>query len=173
MNKRVGRPVKPAPESGRVALSLRVTAPMKAALEEQSTKNGRSLSQEADLRLERTFETQSLLPQVLELAYGTRLAAAMADIGHELRIAEVARYLDEFSVWQREFLADDSNSPAAKAEVEMRVPNTDMMRYMAAVDALLCLHRYFDGRIDLNAAVEDSRQAFLAEPRKKAKPHAR
>jgi hypothetical protein len=55
MNKRVGRPVKPAPESGRVALSLRVTAPMKAALEEEATKNGRSLSQEAEMRLEQSF----------------------------------------------------------------------------------------------------------------------
>jgi hypothetical protein len=60
MNKRVGRPVKPAPGTGRVALSLRVTSHMKRMLEHAAATSGRSLSQEAELRLERSFDHEAV-----------------------------------------------------------------------------------------------------------------
>lgn len=53
--KRIGRPVVEAAPGERAGLSLRVTAAIKTRLEEEAAKNGRSLSQEAELRLERSF----------------------------------------------------------------------------------------------------------------------
>lgn len=50
--KRMGRPTKPPKEGERVQLGLRVTPEMKRRLEAAATKRGRSLSQEAELRLE-------------------------------------------------------------------------------------------------------------------------
>jgi hypothetical protein len=54
--KRIGRPTK-APKPGeRVTLGLRVTPEMKRRLEAAAIQNGRSLSQEAELRLSRSLE---------------------------------------------------------------------------------------------------------------------
>ena len=54
--KRIGRPIK-APKPGeRVQLGLRVTPEMKKRLEKAAIKNGRSISQEAELRLERSLD---------------------------------------------------------------------------------------------------------------------
>jgi hypothetical protein len=59
--KRIGRPTREAKPGERVTLGLRVTADMKNRIEEQATKNGRSLSQEAEMRLERSFDLETLL----------------------------------------------------------------------------------------------------------------
>jgi hypothetical protein len=56
IKKRIGRPTK-RPKSGqRVPLGLRVTPEMKTRLERAATKRGRSLSQEAELMLERSLD---------------------------------------------------------------------------------------------------------------------
>ena len=54
--KRIGRPTKPPVEGERVPLGLRVTAEAKRKLEEAAIKSGRSISQEAELRIERSFD---------------------------------------------------------------------------------------------------------------------
>src|SRR6478735_1716299 len=79
--KRIGRPVVEAAPGVRAGLSLRVTSELKTELEEAAESNGRSLSQEAEFRLERTFANQSLLDDVLTLAYGDRLAKLLIHIG--------------------------------------------------------------------------------------------
>jgi TraY domain len=79
--KRVGRPVVEAAPGVRAGLSLRVTAELKTQLEGAAESNGRSLSQEAEFRLERTFANQDLLDDVLTLAYGDRLAKLLMTIG--------------------------------------------------------------------------------------------
>ena len=56
--KRIGRPTKPPKPGERVPLGLRVTPEMKERLEAAAIKNGRSLSQEAELRLERSLAMQ-------------------------------------------------------------------------------------------------------------------
>lgn len=53
--KRIGRPTKPPKAGERVPLGLRVTPQMKKQLERAAIKNGRSLSQEAEFRLERSL----------------------------------------------------------------------------------------------------------------------
>ena len=65
----------------RAGRSLRVTSELKTELEEAAESNGRSLSQEAEFRLERTFANQDLLDDVLTLAYGDRLANLLMRIG--------------------------------------------------------------------------------------------
>ena len=54
--KRIGRPTKPPAPGERVPLGLRVTPEMKRRLEAAATKKGRSLSQEVELRLERSLD---------------------------------------------------------------------------------------------------------------------
>jgi hypothetical protein len=79
---RGGRPRKKEPESGdKVHLGIRVTPEMKARLEEIAATTGRSQSQEAELRLARSFERQDLLPEVLTLAYGRQLAGILIELG--------------------------------------------------------------------------------------------
>jgi TraY domain len=61
---RRGRPVKPAVEGERTPLSLRVSSTVKGLLEAAAQEAGRSLSQEAELRLESSFERDWLLKRL-------------------------------------------------------------------------------------------------------------
>jgi hypothetical protein len=67
---KVGRPTKPGKSGERVPLGLRVTAKLKSQLDEAFKTSGRSQSQEAEFRLERSFDRQDLLTEVLSLAFG-------------------------------------------------------------------------------------------------------
>lgn len=59
--KRMGRPTRaPKPGERRVSLGLRVTADIKRKLDEAAVASGRSQSQEAELRIERSFEHDDL-----------------------------------------------------------------------------------------------------------------
>jgi hypothetical protein len=76
-----GRPPLPGE---RVPLGLRVTKETKFRLDQASHASGRSQSQEAEFRLEQTFNSQSTLFDALDLAYGrhwTGLLLAMAQVG--------------------------------------------------------------------------------------------
>jgi hypothetical protein len=79
MPKRMGRPTKPPTPGERVPLSLRVTAEIRDRLEKAAVEKGRSLSQEAELRIERSFDREELLPEVLTLAYGKPVADVLID----------------------------------------------------------------------------------------------
>lgn len=79
--RRTGRPGREPIAGERVGLSLRVTAETKRALDEAATKSGRSLSQEAEYRLEGSFRDQSILPQILDLAYGRQAAGLLLLLG--------------------------------------------------------------------------------------------
>jgi predicted HicB family RNase H-like nuclease len=59
--KRLGRPTKPPTSGERTPLGLRVAPEIKRKLEAAAMESGRSLSQEAELRLERSFEHEFLL----------------------------------------------------------------------------------------------------------------
>jgi hypothetical protein len=72
--KKTGRPLKPAEAGTRVSLGLKVTGEMKNLIDAAAAKSGRSQSQEAAFRLERSFDRIELLPEVLALAYGRELA---------------------------------------------------------------------------------------------------
>ncbi len=77
-----GGPPKRRPKDGeRVALSLRMTPALKRRLDAAAEKGGRSLSQEAEVRLERSFDHQDLLSEVLTIAYGKELAGILMFLG--------------------------------------------------------------------------------------------
>ena len=103
--KRAGRPSREPKPGERVNLSLRVTPEVKVGLEREAAAAGRSLSQEAEMRLEQSFRDQALLPQVLELAYGPQLSAmimmaalAMKSAG-ALAAFRATNSLDEMERW--------------------------------------------------------------------------
>lgn len=85
-----GRPTAEATPGEKATLGLRVSAAFKDHLQRLAWLNDRPLSQEAEFRLEQSFHRQSLLPDVLSLAYGRDLAgilmavaAAMVEAGRE------------------------------------------------------------------------------------------
>jgi hypothetical protein len=92
--RRIGRPAK-APEPGsRVSLGLKVTGDIKGRLDATARANGRTQSQEAEARLERSFHEEELLPQLLELAYGRQTAGLLLLLGECIRdIAPHASFL--------------------------------------------------------------------------------
>ena len=79
--KSVGRP-RQEPEPGeRAQLSFRVTAELKRRLDAAADLSGRSQSQEAEFRLERSFDHQDLLSEALTLAYGRKVAGIVIALG--------------------------------------------------------------------------------------------
>jgi len=79
---KVGRPTK-APKRGdrRVSLGLRVTADMKRQLDAVADKHGRSQSQEAELRLERSFDADAAYGGQELRQVGQLMAATFAHHG--------------------------------------------------------------------------------------------
>jgi hypothetical protein len=90
----VGRP-RQEPEPGeRVQLSFRVTPELKRRLDAAATESGRSQSQEAEFRLERSFDRQDLLPQVMSLNYGKELAGVLMLLGTVMIWADAFHRVD-------------------------------------------------------------------------------
>ena len=88
---RPGRPSREPAEGERVGLSLRVTPRTKRALDAAAENNGKSLSQEAEARIDQTFRDERLLPQTLDLAYGPRNSGLLFLIGWlTKRVAEIS-----------------------------------------------------------------------------------
>src|SRR5438067_1401563 len=71
--RRVGRP-RTRTEGPGDYVGFRAPRELKERLEAAATRSGRSLSTEAQIRLEKSFEKQDLLTGALELAYGPQLA---------------------------------------------------------------------------------------------------
>src|SRR5262245_2356565 len=93
-SKRRGRPSR-APDPGeRVKLGLRVTPTLKQHLDTAAQNGGRSQSQEAEFRLEQSFDRGDLLSDALTLAYSPELAGLLltiaAAIDHAARHASRA-----------------------------------------------------------------------------------
>ncbi|HLY58237.1 MAG TPA: hypothetical protein VKS60_21925 [Stellaceae bacterium] len=82
---RVGRPLKPGRPGEKDTLSIRTTAELKDALAIAARGTGRSLSQEAEHRLECSFRDGRLLEEALTLAYGAQTAALLLLIAQLIR----------------------------------------------------------------------------------------
>ena len=89
--KRIGRPTKPPNPGERVTLGLRVTAELKNRIEAAANEKGRSLSQEAEFRLERSLDREELLPEVLTLAYGKPVADVLIEMRPQLMKLDARR----------------------------------------------------------------------------------
>ena len=75
----------------RIGMSLRVTPKMKERLEQAAFQSGRSLSQEAEFRLDRSFDRQDLVGEVLTLAFGEVVGGLMLKIGNEESMRDAVR----------------------------------------------------------------------------------
>src|SRR5436190_7833300 len=91
--KRRGRKARSAKPGQRVSLGLKVTPTIKNKLDGEARLNGRTQSQEAEARIERTFDQQALLDEVMALAFGPQLAGLLMAIGHTMKVVggETAR----------------------------------------------------------------------------------
>ena len=86
MPRKIGAPPKRDPRPGeRFQLGVRVTPDLKRKLDAAAQESGRSLNQETELRLERSFDRQELLPEVLTLAYGEKVAANLMRLGAQMK----------------------------------------------------------------------------------------
>jgi TraY domain len=90
MAKRRGRPS----VGERVPLGLRVTPEMKRRLDEAAKRSGRSQSQEAEFRLERSFDRSDLLSDVLRLEFGRDLAGVLMMLGSAMIWADAFHRVD-------------------------------------------------------------------------------
>jgi hypothetical protein len=79
--KRTGRPPKPADAGKRISLHLKVTPQIKDRLDGAAEETGRTQSQEAEFRLEQSFNREDLLGEAMTLAYGRELAGLLMMLG--------------------------------------------------------------------------------------------
>src|SRR6266446_6057044 len=91
---RRGRAARPAPPGARPSLGLKVTPEVKNKLDAAAKQNGRTQSQEAEQRLERSFQQQDLLDQVMGLAYGREFAGLLMTVGRAMLVTGQKTALD-------------------------------------------------------------------------------
>ena len=84
---RTGRPLKQHPEGTQVTITLQVPAELKTKLQAQAIRSNRSLSQEAERRLERSFSEQALQQDAMSLAAETTYEQIARDM--DARLAEL------------------------------------------------------------------------------------
>jgi hypothetical protein len=112
--RRPGRPAREPHPGERVGLSLRVTPETKLSLEVAATTSGRSLSQEAEFRLEQSFRPARFRAEILETAFGPQGAALMLLLGRLMRHSPGYRNVSIESDW-----LDDPDA-FAHAETEIQ-----------------------------------------------------
>ena len=88
--RKFGGPPKREPKEGeRVALSLRMTPDLKRRLDAAAEAGGRSQSQEAEFRLERSFAREDLLVDALCLRYSREAAGIVLAVGEIMNTAGI------------------------------------------------------------------------------------
>jgi hypothetical protein len=85
--KRAGRPQRELSPGERVPMSFRVPPELKLTMDRAAGKTGRSVAQEIELRLERSFQNEKLAPQLLAAMYGPLVAGLVLFLGPCLRQA--------------------------------------------------------------------------------------
>jgi hypothetical protein len=70
----------------RVPLGLRVSEKIKAKVDDAAKASGRSLSQEAELRLENSFQAENAVFDALDLAFGRHLTGLILAMAHVAQI---------------------------------------------------------------------------------------
>lgn len=84
---RRGRPPLPSAEQRRHILSVRVRDETRVQLEKAALRSERSISQEVEAQIERSFERQGLYRDVLELRYGRSVAGLVMVLGETIHLA--------------------------------------------------------------------------------------
>jgi hypothetical protein len=120
-----GRPRKrPIKQGDRVSLAFRITPALKDALDRATKQSGRSQSQEAEFRIERTFLDQQSMIEALELTYGRDLAGILQIIGDAmLSTGKNAGFMMTCSPEGSENWCDDATAFAEATEAARFVLN--------------------------------------------------
>ena len=79
------RPGRRPKDQKRLPLSIRITPALRTRLVSAAAANGRSITQEAELRLEQTVDQERSLVDALELGFGRQVAAVMLTIGYVIK----------------------------------------------------------------------------------------
>jgi hypothetical protein len=121
------KPGRPPDPVQRVPLSLRVTPQVKGHLDALSSASGRSISQEAELRLEQSFRTEQQAWQPLEAAFGARQAGLMLIIGRLMYAAGAMAFdykpgLHPFSKWMDQHNASENVRDAVSHFLTKMIP---------------------------------------------------
>lgn len=82
---RAGRPTTAGIEGQKSTLSIRASAELKARLDTAAKERGRSLSQEAEIRLEQSFRDDRPLLAAFEASYGRELGGLLLVVGDAMR----------------------------------------------------------------------------------------
>jgi TraY domain len=115
--KRAGRPTTTGKVGEKATLGIRASADLKKRLDEAAKLNGRSLSQEAELRLEQSFrQQQDLLLETLATAYGPRLAVLI------IALARGMGELQRLAKFPSDWIDDPRLFALARVEVDEALP---------------------------------------------------
>src|ERR1051325_1710497 len=79
--------VRRAKDQRRIPLSMRITPQLRERLVAQAGANGRSITQEAEFRLEQSFQEDKRIPEIMNRIYGRQLAGFLMLIGAVLHDA--------------------------------------------------------------------------------------
>jgi hypothetical protein len=82
---RIGRPARTPKPGERVSLGLKVTPTVKTRIDALARQNGRTQSQEAELRLEQSFRDETRIELFHDAIYGSQLAALLELTGRVLQ----------------------------------------------------------------------------------------
>jgi len=93
--RRPGRPRTRTDEPPGDYVGFRAPRALKAQLSAAASASGRSLSTEAQFRLERSFQNEELLPQILDLAYGPEASGLIMALGECIK--DSGPYIATFS----------------------------------------------------------------------------
>lgn len=92
-------------QSATIDLKVRMKEPLRAALEQASRKRGISMNAEAVSRLERSFQTQNTLNDMLSFAYGDEVGGLI------LAIAALMTKVGPFAAHQKAMALGERNQP--------------------------------------------------------------
>jgi hypothetical protein len=139
--KKSGRSRKAAPPGSKVSLGLRVTAEAKARIDAAALTSGRSQSEEATWRIERSFDREDLLPDVLKLAFGelgliVLLLAYEMQHGGRLVASQVTPEVERWQsdAWLMDPTGYDRAVKAANRALEMFRPPGEIDRTAVVLD---------------------------------------
>jgi hypothetical protein len=96
-----GRPPHTDENAKRASFNTRLRSALKLSLEAAASREGRSLSEEIEFRLERSLEEERHLVDALELGFGRQVAGVMLAIGHVMKVTERPDWLfDNFEAFR-------------------------------------------------------------------------
>jgi hypothetical protein len=88
---------RPKAQSHRVSKSFRLTPALSESLDAAAVANGRSVTQEIEIRLEHSERDQRILDSALDMAYGRQTAEILRLLGTSIR--DAARIADYEAQW--------------------------------------------------------------------------